>query len=277
VRRVFVTLAVAGAVLVSSLTIPAHAGTVSDGSVGHGGSVTVGIAVSGPGSAPAGATGDAAARPLVHYLVSWSVDPTPAQTGSLDGLCAAPGPNPQQPAFGFLYHLVGTDATGTIVDDRFECVAFPNGDPTQRPPVPPIPAVPTLGEAWGHAQLPAPAVTLDPESRGITGLDTRISTAGPTMVVIAATVRGFTITGTATLDHYEISVDGQPPTSAGTGHYTFETKGTHTIAISAIWRGTAVLAGPGLPGALPAVDLGTATITATRTYPVAEIRSVLQP
>jgi hypothetical protein len=262
--------------LASSLTESAYAGTSGDGSLGHGG-VTVGIAVSGPGSATAGAPGDASAQPLVHYLVSWSIDPTPAQTGSLDGLCAAPGGTAQQPLFGFLYHLVGTDATGAIVDDRFACVAFPNGDPTQRPPTPPIPAVPTLGEAWNRARLPAPAVTLDPESRGVTGLDTRISTGGPTTVTIAATVRGFTITGTATLDHYEISVDGQPPTGAGTGHYTFETKGTHTIAVSAVWRGTVVLAGAGLPVPLPVVDLGTATITATRTYPVTEIRSVLQP
>ena len=71
-------------------------------------------------------------------------------------------------------------------------------------------------------------------------------------MTIAATIRGYTITGTATLDHYEISVDGGAPTDAGTGHYTFETKGTHTIAISAVWRGTATITGPGLPDALPA-------------------------
>ena len=274
-RRVIVSLAVATA-LVSSTIVSAYGETATDGSVGHGG-VSVGIAVFGPGSATPGEAGDAAARPLVHYTISWSVDPTAAQTGSLNGLCAAPGGTTRQPVFGFLYHLVGTDATGTIVDDRFECVAFPSGDPTQRPPVPPIPAVPTFGEAWDGAQLPAPVVTLDPERRGITGLDTRISTAGPTTVVIAATVRGFTITGTATLDHYELSVDGQPPTNASTGHYTFETKGTHTVAVSAIWHGTAVLTGPGLPAAIPAIDLGTAAITTTRTYPVTEIRSVLQP
>jgi hypothetical protein len=275
VRRIVAALALA--VVVCAPTASADAVAAGDGSVGPGGNVTVGIAVTGPGSGTPGAPGDDAARPLVHYLVSWSVDPTPAQTGSLDGLCAAQGGTAAQPVFGFLYHLIGTDASGTVVDDRFECVAFPNGDPTQGPPTPPIPAVPTLGEAWNRAQLPAPAVTLDPESRGVTGLDTRISTAGPTTVVIAATIRGFTITGTARLDHYEISVDGRPPTNAGTGHYTFETKGTHTIAISAIWRGTTVLAGPGLPGALPVVDLGAATITSTRTYPVTEIRSVLQP
>jgi hypothetical protein len=209
--------------------------------------------------------------------VSWSVDPTPAQIGSLDGLCGAPGGNAQQPVFGFLYHIVGTDSTGTIVDDHFECIAFANGDATQRPPVPRVPAVPTVGEAWNRARLPAPVITLDPASRGITGLDTRISTDGPTTKAIAATIRGYTITGTVTLDHYAISVDGQPVTNAGTGHYTFETKGNHTVAISAIWSGTAAITGPGLPRELPRVDLGVATITSTRTYSVNEIRSVLRP
>ncbi len=137
--------------------------------------------------------------------------------------------------------------------------------------------MPTFGEAWNRAQLPAPTVTLDPATRGVTGLDTRISTDSPRIVTVAATIRGYTITGTATLDHYEISVDGQAAENAGTGHYTFETKGNHTIAISAIWHGTAALTGPDLPGGLPVVDLGTAAITSTRIYPVNEIRSVLQP
>jgi hypothetical protein len=258
-------------------TSPAHAQLDGQGSVGHGGSVSVGIVVTSPGSGASGQSGDDAARPIVHYVVSWSVDPTPAQPGSLNGLCAVPGGTAQKPIFGFLYHLVGTDPTGAIVDDRFECVAFTNGDFTRRPPQPRVPAVPTFGEAWNRAQLPAPTITLDPATRGITGLDTRISIAGPTTVTIAATIRGYTITGIATLDHFEISVDGQPEAFAGTGHYTFETKGNHTIAVSAIWRGTAALTGPGLPGGgLPAVDLGRATITSTLVYPVNEIRSVLQ-
>jgi hypothetical protein len=258
-------------------TPTAHAEVDGHGSVGHRGDVSVGIVVTGPGSGAPGRSGDDAARPIVHYVVSWSVDPTPAQTGSLDGLCAVPGGTAQHPIFGFLYHLVGTDPTGAIVDDGFECVAFTSGDTAQRPLPPPVPAVPTFGEAWNRAQLPAPTITLDPATRGITGLDTRISTDGPTTVTIAATIRGYTITGTATLDHYEISVDGQPVANAGTGHYTFETKGDHTIAVSAIWRGTAALTGPGLPGGLPAVDLGRAAITSTLAYPVNEIRSVLQP
>jgi hypothetical protein len=258
-------------------TSAAGASVSGDGGTGQGGNVSVGIVVTAPGSWTAGQSGDDAARPIVHYAVTWSVDPTPAQIGSLNGLCVLSGGTAQQPIFGFLYHLVGTDPSGAIVDDRFVCVAFTNGDTTVRPPEPAVPAVPTFGEAWNRAQLPAPTVTLDPATRGVTGLDTRISTAGPVIVTIAATIRGYTITGTATLDHYEISVDGRAAANAGTGHYTFETKGNHTIAISAIWHGTATLTGPDLPGGLPVVDLGTAAITSTRTYPVNEIRSVLQP
>jgi hypothetical protein len=245
-------------------------------SAGNGGNISVGIVVETPGAGVGGHGGDGSARPLVQYDVSWSVDPIAAQTGSLNGLCIVPG-GTGVGAFGFEYHLVGRDAAGNIVDDRFVCVAFVNGDPRQRPPQPAVPAIPTFGEAWNSVQLPPPAVTLDPARRGITGLDTRISTAGPATVGIAATIRGYTITGIATLDHYTISVDGGPATYASNGHYTFETKGDHIIAISAIWHGVATISGPDLSGAIPAVDLGDATITSTRTYPVNEIRSVLQP
>jgi len=258
----------------SFLALGATAGANQSGSGTLHHRLTVSIAVSAPGSEQPGHAGESANRPLVDYV--WSIDTTPAQTGSLDGLCVLPGGTATDPRFGFLYHLVGTDPAGAIVDDRFECVAFPNGDATQRPPEPPVPAVPTFGEAWNSVQLPAPVVTLDPATRGITGLDTRISTSGPTTVVIAATIRGYTITGTATLDHYAIRVDGQPTADAGSGHYTFETKGNHTIAVSAVWHGTAAITGPDLPIGLPVVDLGTATITSTRNYPVNEIRSVLQ-
>src|SRR5258705_10518979 len=111
-------------------------------------------------------------------------------------------------AFGFQYHFVGRDSTGQIVDDRFVCVAFVAGAPAGRPAVRALPAFPTFGEAWNSVQLPAPTVVLDPASRGVTGLETRISTSGPTTVQIAASVRGYVITGTATLDHYAIRVDG---------------------------------------------------------------------
>lgn len=258
------------------VTLPnaAHAGVQDVGSSTDGGTVTVGETVTAPGS---GTAGDDSARPVVHFDVTWVTAPDTAPAGDLEGLCAAPGSTPDAPVFGYRYHLIGTDAAGKIVDDEYICVAFTNGDPAIRPPIPALPAVPTFGEAWNSAPIPPPVVTLDPATRGITGLDTLISTAGPATVTIAATIRGYTITGTANLDHYAISVDGQPVIDAGAGHYTFETKGDHTVAVSAVWHGTAVITGPALAVGRPAIDLGLATVTSTRTYTVHEIRSVLQP
>ncbi|MDQ1434728.1 MAG: hypothetical protein QOF59_1544, partial [Actinomycetota bacterium] len=192
------------------------ASTSTAGAVGFGGgadlggtgNVVVGGSVTAPGAGTPGHPGDASSLPLIQYTIHWSTAPDAAHPG-FDGACNAG--TVAAPIFGFSFHFVGRDATGKIVDDRIECIApAPGADPSQ-PPLPPIPAVPTFGEAWNSAQIPAPAVTLDPATRGITGLDTRISTAGPTEVVIAATVRGYTITGIATLDHYEIAVDDQPP------------------------------------------------------------------
>jgi hypothetical protein len=237
------------------------------------GHIDIGLVISSPGSEDPRSM---SSRPLLEYTVSWAVESSPAQVGSLNGLCLVGG-GAADPQFGFEYHLVGRDASGAIVDDRFECIAFPDGDTATRPPAPALPAVPTFGEAWNSVQLPAPTVAFDPPDRGITGLDTRISTAGPTTLVIAATIRGYTITGTATLDHYGISVDGGPRSVADTAHYTFETKGNHLVSVSAVWHGVATMTGPDLPAGLTAIDLGEATITSTRGYVVHEIRSVLQP
>jgi hypothetical protein len=254
----------------------ARAEFVGGGTVGGGGNVEVHIGVSAPGTNDPSNPGKGADRPLVQYVLSWSVDETPAQVGSLNGLCLIGG-GTANPTFGFEYHLVGRDANGTIVDDRFECIPFPNGDTSVQPPAPALPAVPTFAEAWNSVHLPAPTISFDPADHGITGLETRISTDGPTTLAITATIRGYTITGTATLDHYTISVDSGPTEVTDSTRYTFETKGQHVVAVGAVWRGVATMSGPDLPTSLPAIDLGEATITATRPYTVNEIRSVLQP
>lgn len=273
-KRLICVLAVAASVFASTGTALAQG--EGDGSVTHGGGITVGVTVVAPGSGTPGHAGSGSGRPLIDYLISWSVDPTAAQTGSLNGICGATNAAGAVVP-GFQFHLIGRDAAGNVVDDRFECVALVDLDATGRPTLAALPAVPTFAEAWNSVHIPAPSVVLDPASRGITGLDTRISTAGPASLTIAASIRGYTITGTATLDHYAISVDGRSATNAAQGHVTFETKGTHTVAISAIWHGIATLTGPDFPAGLPALDIGEATVTSTRTYPVNEIRSVLQP
>ncbi len=177
------------------------------------------------------------------------------------------------PVFGAQYLIVITHPDGSI-EQNDVCVPFDDNGVAQPPT---LPQPPTLDETWRAARLSRPTIVTDPATRGITGLETRIRAEGRTTKSIVATIRGFRIVGTATLDHYTISVDGGPTESAGTGRYVFETKGKHTIVIGAVWHGTATLTGPGLDTPIFLPDIGTATLTTTRTYPVNEIRSVLQP
>jgi hypothetical protein len=257
-------------VTLTAAFISLAAGTASaevsgDGSLGPSGAVHVGLTYSNPGSsAPS-----AGATPLVSY-VSYRVLPEQAAIGSLAGWCAVPG----NPLGGTEYHIVGTAPNGAIVADYRACVPI---QPTGGGPTVALPQPPTLAETWRAARLPTPTILTDPATRGITGLDTRIWTTGPNTKTIAAAIRGYRIVGTATLDHYTISVDGGPAQDAGSGHYTFETKGAHTIAIGAAWHATATLTGPDLVAPVVLPDIGTATLTNTRSYPVNEIRSVLQP
>jgi hypothetical protein len=181
---------------------------------------------------------------------------------------------PGHPLGGAEYHVVGTTPDGQVVADYRTCVPI---QPAGGAATFALPQPPTLDEAWRAARLPVPTILTDPAARGITGLDTRISTTGPHTASIAAAVRGYRVVGTATLDHYTISVDGGPVQNAGSGHYTFETKGRHTIAVGAVWHATATLTGPDLAAPVVLPDIGTATMTSTRTYPVNEVRAVLQP
>lgn len=237
----------------------------SGGSLDEKGDIEVGVTYSSPGSSTANG---AATRPV--SFVAYRIIPEKAAVGSLAGWCVVPG----HPLGGAEYHIVGTAPDGQVVADYRVCVPI---QPAGGAPTVALPQPPTLAETWRAAHLPAPAVLTDPAARGITGLDTRIWTTGAHTASIAAAVRGYRIVGTATLDHYTISVDGGPVQDAGSGHYTFETKGRHTIAIGAVWHATATLTGPDLIAPVVLPDIGTATITTTRTYPVNEVRAVLQP
>jgi hypothetical protein len=243
----------------------ARADVSGGGSLGPPGDVQVGLTYSTPGSN----TDGAGATPLVSF-VSYRVVPEQATIGSLAGLCAVPG----NALVGAEYHIVGTAPNGQVVADYRICVPI---QPAGVAPLVALPQPPTLAETWRAARLPAPTILTDPAIRGITGLDTRIWTSGPRTTTISAAIRGYRIVGTATLDHYTISVDGSPAHDAGSGHYTFETKGHHTIEVGAVWHATATLTGPDLLAPVVLPDIGTATLTTTRAYPVNEIRSVLQP
>jgi hypothetical protein len=247
--------------------------------VGKGGDISVGITVTTPGvDAPVDLHGSTATQPIVWTVV----DEGAASPGDLSHLCLAGPFDPKNPPFGWMYHLIGRALDGTLVPDKLVCVPFTN--PAQRPPPPPPPVLPTIEEVWRHAHLPTPVVGLDPATRGITGLDTRIWTETGTSLSINASLDGYTITGTATVTGYRVQVDDEPATRTSTSgsasdpiaHHIFETKGTHQVRIGVLWHGVATFSGPALVSPVT-ISIGDATITATRTYTVNEVRSVLQP
>lgn len=258
-------------VVLCCATTPVAAATVgSTGQLGDGGNVSVGVTVSTPGiDAPI----DLSKGTSTAWL-DWAVARDAAHQGDLNGLCLPPQTDPSHVVLGALYHVIGRDrATGAVVYDEFQCVPITAAGVT---PSPQPPQLPTVEDAWRAAHLPTPSILLDPASRGITGLETRIWTDPQAPLRIAASVGGYTITGTATPAGYTIHIDDGPVTTTGEAHFTFETKGVHIIRIGVVWHGTATLTGPDLARPIT-TDIGTATITTTRPYPVNEIRSVLQP
>ncbi len=205
--------------------------------------------------------------------IIWDATDSAAGNG-LNGLCAPEPIDDAHPILGALFHLVGRDRqTNEVVYDGWECVPFTD---SSRPPKPSPPQLPTIEEAWRAAQLPTPVVRFDPPARGITGLDTIIDVANAHPVQIRATIRGYTIVGTATPARYTIQVDDDAPIETTTAHHTFEYKGRHTIRVGVIWRGVDSLSGGDLKTAITA-HIGDASMTATRVYQVNEVRSVLQP
>jgi hypothetical protein len=249
------------------------------GKLHHGGKVDVGIIIATPGvSTPIDVRGHSATQPIVWTVVG-NDHPRP---GDLSALCA-PGPiDPAHPVFGVTYRLIGTTLDGRVVGEQIECV--PIVDPTGPSPAPVLPVMPTIEATWREAHLPEPAIGLDPATRGITGLDTRIWTETGNHLVINATLNGYRVSGVADVTGYRVQVDDEPALTtdaAGSNgdpiaHHVFETKGMHTIHVGVVWHGVATFEGPGLT-APATVTIGDATITSTQSYPVHEVRAVLQP
>jgi hypothetical protein len=204
-------------------------------------------------------------------LLTWHVDEQSATTGDLNGLCTL---TYEPVTLGTLTHLLGIDSSGVVRIDDFVCV------PLEQPGhevAPPIPALPTIEDAWRAANLPTPTVALDPAQRGVTGLTTHISTGSARPLALAVRLGAYTMTGTANPVAHFLRVDDEQPRtfqSASPLDVMFETKGVHRIEIGTVWHAATAFAGPLLSRPLTA-DIGTATITATRTYTVTEVRAVL--
>jgi hypothetical protein len=221
--------------------------------------------------------------PLVQY--QWVPAATPEGIG-LEHLCNATG-GPlvaPDPPWGWWYSLIGRDrVTGAVVSREARCVEFPDpGNPGSRPPAPPLPSPPTIGEVWNAVSLPAPQMQTSPVDRGVTGLETWFWVQSDMERQVAVTIDGYTVTGTARVIGYEIDTgDGAPVRAATPGteqdpavHHTYDTEGTYQVSVATRWRAEATMTAPGIATPIT-IDLGTAAIRTTRDYQVVEIRSQL--
>lgn len=247
------------------------------------GRLGVGVEVDAPGSQPVTIESGSHSLPrLVHYVAT----PLLAETvGSIENLCDASGAavnGPDGIVFGWIYDVIALTRDGRVLSDMHECVAFP--DPNNRagpPPPPPLPEAPTIGEVWRAVALPRPVVGVNPVSRGVTGLATRLWSGGAQTAQVAATIDGFTVTGVARVVEYRFATDegylaaGRPGTEgAPAATHDFATKGAHTLSVSSVWRATVTMTGPGVTVPIP-IDIDVAVLSATVDYPVVEVRSRL--
>jgi hypothetical protein len=137
---------------------------------------------------------------------------------------------------------------------------------------------------WNAVALAAPPIGVSPADEGVVGLGTWLWTGGPAQVQVAVSLNGYTVSGTAHVVEYRFDGgDGDVASapSAGTrdvpaATHIYDRKGTYALSVSSLWDADVTMAGPGLAAPVP-VAIGRAVLTATRDYPVVEVRSVLTP
>jgi len=145
--------------------------------------------------------------------------------------------------------------------------------------------IPTTGEvldALRSQGIPAPVVSLSPGPRGLTGLETWYWFAGAGRVGVGLNLRGFTVEARAKATTYHWSTgDGGSYLTGGKGtatapaaRHVYGRKGSYPVILDMTWAGGYTWSGFGDAGS---GTLGPVTVTgAPRTYPVNEVRSVLQ-
>lgn len=160
--------------------------------------------------------------------------------------------------------------------------------------------------------LPRPKVSVNPDPRGLTGLEARFwheddtqaqwqlvdhdrnpATPAIAALIITAKAGGYSITAQAWPTDYrwEIQPKTQPGTRPGrdratltsrqagsrdepAARYVFQTKGLYSITEATAWTGTYTWQAPGRQGT---GQLGSVLLDTSRDYPVIEVRGVLKP
>jgi hypothetical protein len=266
---------------------PAGAAGIGDGGLGDG-ELRVGLEVYAPGSG--GSDGGAPALPDGESPRPVRYEAVPARSSApgLDGLCNAQAAEPLTPdtvVWGWWYTIVAIDnATGAVLSEETVCVPLPVNDPATPPAPPALPVPPTIAQIWRAAAIPAPPLGVSPAVEGVVGLDTWLWSGGATVVQIAVSLDGYTVSGTARLVEYRFDGgDGVSARAAAPGSraapaatHVYDVKGTYDLRVGSVWDADVTMTGPGIATPVP-VAIGTAVVTTTRAYGVVEVRSTLVP
>jgi hypothetical protein len=146
--------------------------------------------------------------------------------------------------------------------------------------------IPSQGEvlqALEQQGIPQPIVTTSPANHGLTGLETWYWFDTPAHLQVGLNLRGFTVGATADANFhwstgdggvYETGLGGSERNPAVRHIYNSKSSGTgYSVTLDMIWAGEYNWFGFGDAGA---GQLGPVTRSGTRSYPVNEVRSVLQ-
>ncbi len=219
------------------------------------------------------------------------------------GGCPPPGDDPTERPDRYDYVRVdySTDPP-TVTVLRSRCYV-PQAAPPPLPPPPPPP--PTLAEITQlvRSQIPAPAVLVNPDQRGVTGLESWFWYEGPQEVTATVSIRGYAVTATMRPSRFywdpcadfapapgdrdrrplgcrgalASSSPGSRPDPASSGaaaavRFMYETNGSYVVRHQVLWEGSWSFAGPRVSasGTLPTIRA-----TGERDYPVIEVRGVL--
>lgn len=194
----------------------------------------------------------------------------------LDDLCTA-SDDPTRTGHLVRYALIDS-ATGQVLRTETVCTADTAEDAPPPAPLPPAP--PTREELIDATPIPEPAILANPSGRGLTGLESWFWAADDGPVTASVTLRGWTVSGTLTADHwtwttgdgghYDMSTSGSADDPAV--RHMWETKDTWSVTLEVSWTGTYTVSGF---GTTLVIDELVAEDSTTVEYPVVEVRAVL--
>lgn len=138
---------------------------------------------------------------------------------------------------------------------------------------PSTPAPPSGAEVRNQTPIPEPDIQIDPNLLGLTGLLTTFTTSAAEPISSTSSIRGYTVTATATPTYYEWDFGDDNGYGAGRqAEHTYETRSDYVVTLTVTYSGSYTWSGNGRSGS---GDLGTIERSVSRDYKVIEARGVL--